>query len=174
MIVFQDEASLSNTASVSYLWSEKGRQPSISQKQRKRERKTIFGCVEPKTGKVITQVSERGNTYTFFQFLIKVVKQYGNLKVIMVVDNVRYHHAKRLKPILEKYKHKIELVYLPAYSPDLNPIERIWWYMRKKISHNRYLETMSERIQKFNDLMHQFKNENQLAKNLSNLIVNIY
>jgi transposase len=51
----------------------------------------------------------------------------------MVVDNVRYHHAKRLKPILEKYKNRIELAYLPAYSPDLNPIERVWWYMRKKL-----------------------------------------
>jgi transposase len=50
----------------------------------------------------------------------------------MVVDNVRYHDAKRLKPILEKYKNRLEIVYLPAYSPDLNPIERIWWYMRKK------------------------------------------
>lgn len=91
----------------------------------------------------------------------------------MVVDNVRYHHAKRLKPILEKYKNKIELVYLPAYSPDLNPIERIWWYMRKKISHNRYLETMDIRIEKFNQLMKTFEFENDLGKNLSKLIVNI-
>ncbi len=91
----------------------------------------------------------------------------------MVVDNVRYHHAKRLKPILEKYKNRIELVYLPAYSPDLNPVERIWWYMRKKISHNRYLETMEERLTKFNELMSQFKIENSLGKNLSHLIVNI-
>ena len=91
----------------------------------------------------------------------------------MVVDNVRYHHAKRLKPILEKHKQKIELVYLPAYSPDLNPIERIWWYMRKKITHNRYLESMNDRIAKFMELMKTFENENQLGKSLSNLIVNI-
>lgn len=91
----------------------------------------------------------------------------------MVVDNVRYHHAKRLKPILEKYKNRIELVYLPAYSPDLNPIERIWWYMRKKITHNRYLESMDIRIEKFNELMKTFEIENQNGKNLSKLNVNI-
>lgn len=91
----------------------------------------------------------------------------------MVVDNVKYHHAKRLKPILERYKHRIEIVYLPAYSPDLNPIERRWWYMRKKITHNRYLESMDNRIMKFNDLMKTFENENEIGKNLSNLIVNI-
>lgn len=164
---------MSNTASVSYKWSEKGKQPKIEQKQRKRERKTLFGCVEPATGKVITKVEDKGNTVTFFKFLVKVNRQYPNQKVIMVADNVRYHHAKRLKPILEKYKNKFQLVYLPAYSPDLNPIERIWWYMRKKISHNRYIETMDKRIEKFNELMKIFETENELGKNLSNLIVNI-
>lgn len=102
-----------------------------------------------------------------------MVRLYSHKKVIMVVDNVKYHHAKRLKPILERYKHRIEIVYLPAYSPDLNPIERIWWYMRKKITHNRYLESMDNRIMKFNDLMKTFENENEIGKNLSNLIVNI-
>jgi putative transposase len=123
---------LSNTASVSYKWSEKGKQPKIEQKQRKRERRTLFGCIEPATGKVITTFEDKGNTVTFFKFLAKVSRQYPNQKVIMVVDNVRYHHAKRLKPILEKYKDKFQLVYLPAYSPDLNSIERVWWYMRNR------------------------------------------
>jgi len=164
---------LSNTATVSYQWSEKGKQPKIKQKQRKRERRTLFGCVEPTTGKVVTSIEQRGNTVTFFKFLVKVSRQYPNQKVVMVVDNVRYHHAKRLKPILEKYQNKLELIYLPAYSPDLNPVERIWWYMRKKISHNRYLETMDIRIDKFNRLMKTFEVENDLGKNLSKLIVNI-
>ena len=164
---------MSNTASVSYKWSEKGKQPKIQQKQRKRERRTLFGCVEPSTGKVITTVEDKGNTKTFFKFLVKVSRQYSNQKVVMVVDNVRYHHAKRLKPVLEKYKDRLELVYLPAYSPDLNPIERVWWYMRKKISHNRYIETMDKRIEKFNELMKKFEFENELGKILSNLIVNI-
>ena len=91
----------------------------------------------------------------------------------MVLDNVRYHHAKRLKPILEKYNKRIELLYLPAYSPDLNPVERIWWYMRKKITHNRYLEKMEDRIKCFDKLMEGFKIENEMGKNLSKLIVNI-
>ena len=104
---------------------------------------------------------------------MKVVKMYPDHKVVMVVDNVRYHHAKRLKPILEKYKHRINILYLPAYSPDLNPVERIWWYMRKKITHNRYVENMVDRIKCFDELMEVFKIENQLGKNLSTLTVNI-
>ncbi|KAA6338833.1 hypothetical protein EZS27_013181 [termite gut metagenome] len=67
----------------------------------------------------------------------------------MVLDNVRFHHAKRLKPILERYSHRIELVFLPSYSPDLNPIERVWWLMRKKVTHNRWVKTMEERVDEF-------------------------
>lgn len=125
MIVFEDEASLSNTATVSYKWGQTGRQPKVRQKQP--ERKTLFGCVEPATGLATTMDALRGNTRSFFQFLLLVTRRYPGRKVVMVLDNVMYHHAKRLKPILERYSHRIALVFLPPYSPDLNPMERIWW-----------------------------------------------
>lgn len=173
MVLFQDEASLSNTATVSYRWAEKGRQPRIDQKQRKRERKTLFGCIEPETGIVITAKADKGNTVSFFGFLLLVAKMYHDRKVVMVLDNVPYHHAKRLKPILDRYKHRLALLYLPPYSPDLNPIERVWWYMRKKITHNRYIETLDNRINNFDIFMQDFKVENQIGKNLVKLIVNI-
>lgn len=169
MVVFQDEASLSNTASISYQWEIKGKQPQIKQKQKNRERCTLFGCVEPKTGRVLYRNSARGNTVSFFSFLYKTVKAYGQRKVYMVLDNVTYHHAKRIKRVLERYQHRIELLFLPPYSPDLNPMERIWWYMRKSISHNRFLESMEVRLAKFIDFMTQFELENQRGKTLCNL-----
>ena len=164
---------MSNTATISYQWAEKGKQPKLKQKQRQRERNTLFGCVEPQTGIVLTSENERGNTKSFYSFLIKTAKHFGNRKVVMVLDNVKYHHAKRLKPILERYKHRIELVFLPPYSSDLNPMERVWWFMRKKITHNRFLETMEIRIEAFKNLMNQFKSENDLGKKLCRLIENI-
>jgi len=67
----------------------------------------------------------------------------------MVLGNMHFHHAKRLKPILEKYKHKIVLIFLPPYSPDLNPVERVWWLMRKSVTHNRWVKSMEQRIDSF-------------------------
>lgn len=107
-VVFQDEASLSNTATVSYNWSKRGKQPKICQPQRKRERRTIFGCVSPKNGKLVRKRK--------YDYVFSVFAYCGNgKKVYMVLDNVRYHHAKRLKPILARYKHRIELIFLPPY-----------------------------------------------------------
>ena len=49
VIIYENECSISNTATISYSWSIKGKQPIIEQKQRQRERQTLFGCVEPET-----------------------------------------------------------------------------------------------------------------------------
>jgi putative transposase len=172
VVVFEDEASISNTATVSYDWSERGKQPKICQPQRKKERKTIFGCVCPANGALVTAVEDRGNTSTFFRFLVKTAKHFDGKKVYMLLDNVRFHHAKRLKPILEKYSHKIELIFLPPYSPDLNPIERVWWLMRKKVTHNRWVQSMEKRINEFR-LWVEHTCAQQIMK-ICNLFENIY
>lgn len=133
----------------------------------------MFGCVEPETGKVFAKRADKGNAKTFKLFLLKVMHEYKDKKVIMILDNVRYHHAKFLKKFLENHRHRIELFFLPAYSPDLNPMERIWWYMRKKITHNRYVISMTERIKLFWQMFSQFTKDNEVCKNLCNLCVNI-
>jgi hypothetical protein len=48
--------------------AEKGRQPKINQEQRKRERKTLFGCIDPETGIVVNSKTDKGNTVTFSAF----------------------------------------------------------------------------------------------------------
>ncbi len=52
-------------------------------------------------------------------------------------------------------------MFLPAYSPDLNPIERVWWFMRKKISHNRYTSTLDERMKAFWKMFSHYQNPNE-------------
>lgn len=161
---------MSNTAVVSYQWSERGNQPMIIQKQSKRERHTLFGSVNPRTGEVIVQKADRGNAKTFQRYLKKVLaKSKTKGKTYMILDNVRYHHARMLKPFLEKNKQRLELIFLPAYSPDFNPIERVWWYMRKKISNNRYVESLSERMKNFWRMFSHFQKPNEFIINLCNL-----
>ena len=164
---------MSNVATVSYVWAKRGVQPKVLQQQRVKERRTLFGCVEPATGKTLTSVTLKGNTLTFFCFLLKITQFYPNQKVYVVLDNVRFHHAKRLNNILLRYRHRIELIFLPPYSPNLNPMERVWWYMRKKITHNRCILSMNERINRFNELFKPLENTNELCKNLSKLCINI-
>ena len=143
-----------------YKWGIKGTQPRIMAKQRGRERKTAMGSYNYHTGQITVSFHERGNYKSFKRHLKKVLFTYReHSKIIMVVDNVRYHHAKLLKKWLLR-KPKLEIIYLPPYSPELNPIERAWWYMRKKITHNRYLYTLDERIREFWKMFSHFQKPN--------------
>lgn len=129
-------------------------------KQRGRERNTVMGSYNFDSGQMTVTFHQRGNYQSFKKHLKKVLYTYrSNSKIIMVVDNVRFHHAKLLKKWLLNYP-KLELVYLPPYSPELNPIERAWWYMRKKITHNRYVQSMNERKIAFWKMFSHFQKPN--------------
>ena len=152
---------MSNTATVSYQWSKKGQQPNVICKQRGRDRKTAMGSYNYETGQMTVTFHKRGNYKSFKKHLKKVLYIYRNhSKIIMVVDNVKFHHAKLLKKWLSKHP-KIEIVYLPAYSPELNPIERAWWYMRKKITHNRFVQAMDDRLIAFWKMFSHFQKPNE-------------
>lgn len=166
VFLFEDEFSLSNTATVSYSWNKKGRQPLIKCKQNKRERQTVFGSVDIMSGQLVINFADRGNYKTFKKHLKKILKTYRKAsKIILYLDNVRYHHAKKLKEFLVLHP-KLELIYLPSYSPDLNPIERVWWLMRKQITHNRWVESLKERKSKFWKMFSFFLIPNQTIKNI--------
>ena len=58
------------------------------------------------------------------EFLELLIKDAGK-KVFLILDNLRVHHSKPVKAWLEENKEKIECFYLPSYSPELNPEERL-------------------------------------------------
>ena len=163
-MLYEDEFSLSNTATIGHKWSTKGQQPQVQCKQRKRERQTVFGSLNFGTGQITINFAEKGNSRTFKKHLKKVLSQYRYAsKIIMVLDNVAYHHANKIKSWIEN-NPKLELFFLPPYSPDLNAVERAWWYMRKKITHNRYIKTLKERKIAFWKMFSHFLKPNEELK----------
>jgi len=66
------------------------------------------------------------------EFLEKIVKQNPGKRIILVLDNSRSHHAD--KTIRKARKLKIILVFLPPYSPDLNPVEFVWKTIKREVS----------------------------------------
>lgn len=64
----------------------------------------------------------------------------------MITDNAKYHHARLHKNWRERQAHGFALDFLPAYSPELNPIERVWKLTRRRCLHNRYFSKLDEVI----------------------------
>lgn len=104
-----------------------------------------FGAVSLSTGKFIRSMCEKFDAVTFEAFLKKLLRHRSQAKrMVIVLDNARYHHAVLLKPLLWKYRAVLSLLFLPPYSPQLAPIERVWKLARRMATHNRYFATLGE------------------------------
>jgi transposase len=64
--------------------------------------------------------------------------------ISVVLDNARYNHSKEVKAYISGEGCRIKLVYLPAYAPNLNLIERFWWLFKKKTLYNEHFPTFAE------------------------------
>jgi transposase len=69
-------------------------------------------------------VDDNFNADKLIEFLTALIKD-TDTKVFLILDNLRVHHAKTVKAWLLGHKDKIEVFYLPSYSPELNPEERL-------------------------------------------------
>ncbi|AEA46888.1 CENP-B protein [Archaeoglobus veneficus SNP6] len=83
-------------------------------------------------GESVIEFPERNRTEEFIAFLKKIRETNPGKRIVIVLDNFRTHHAKKVREEAEKLD--IALVYLPPYSPDLNPIENVWKSVKRFVS----------------------------------------
>jgi transposase len=104
-----------------------------------------FGAVRIRDGKfVYSREEKRFNAETFFTFLKKLrrVACCTGRQVVLILDNVRYHHACLHRKWRDKHGKRFALEFMPPYSPELNPIERVWKLTRRMATHNQYFPTL--------------------------------
>ena len=107
-----------------------------------------FGAVNVGTGKLCSALESKFNAITFGRFLRLLLRHRSKGKrMVIVLDNAKYHHARLLEPWLERHKDVLTLLFLPPYSPELNPIERVWKLARRLATHNRYFATLDSLIE---------------------------
>lgn len=112
-------------------------------------RKSIgyFGAIRVRDGKFFYfREDHKFNGESFFSFLkqLRNVSIRSGRKVLIIADNARYHHAVLHKKWRIKHRKQFMIEYLPPYSPDLNPIERVWKLTRRLGTHNRYFSSLEE------------------------------
>lgn len=108
-----------------------------------------FGAVRMKDGKfVYSREGVSFNARTFFAFLkfLKSQSAKKGKKVVVVLDNARYHHAKYFKKWVKKHEEKFGFLFLPPYSPQLNTSERIWKLTKRLKIHNQYFPNLKTLI----------------------------
>lgn len=104
----------------------------------------VFGAVCVNDGRFTAEVANRFDAATFQHFLSVLLPRAGKKRMVVVLDNARWHHAKLLAPWLGKHRRRLRLEFLPPYSPELNSIERVWKLTRRLRTHNRYFASLEE------------------------------
>src|SRR6266853_2130777 len=85
---------------------------------------------------------------TFFAFMksLRRTRIRTGRRVVFITDNASYHPARLHKEWREEHAQDFGLDYLPPYSPELNPIERVWKLTRRRCLHNRYFSDLDKVI----------------------------
>jgi transposase len=156
VVLSEDEAALISIPTTTRVWGRCGSQPVVQTRNKNRERKTLFGAVNLKTGQVLAQISQTGNTRTFLSFLKTILRAYPHQNITLILDNVRFHHAKKIRLKFLKRIPRLSFVFLPAYSPNMNPTEWVWKQMRRQVTHSALFPSFQDQIDAATDFFQSY------------------
>lgn len=127
-----DEARFGQQGTTTRMWAKRGTRPSAV-KQTRYEWVYLYAAVEPSTGSSTALQAPHVNTGTMNVFLEMLSNELGaDDHAVLILDRAGWHRSKRLV-----VPENITLLYLPPYAPELNPVERLWAYMRSHFLSNR-------------------------------------
>lgn len=144
-LMFQDEAGFGRINKPRYCWCPKGTRPVVPC-HHIREYRYAYGAVEPKTGESFFLVLPYCNTVCMNIFLDRLSKAFPDDYIILVCDGAVWHKSSGLA-----VPDNIELIYLPPYTPEMNPIEQIWTWLRRHGFRNEIFQTLSNVIDRLCD-----------------------
>lgn len=131
----------------------------------------FYGAVCENDGRLATMKAKKFNAETFHEFIkVLIRRRRKNRKIVVILDNARWHHAKLLKPWLNEHRDILELDFLPPYSPELNTIERMWKVTRRLCTHNQYFEEMENLVLSVRKQFDLWKKPNETLKRLCAVI----
>lgn len=140
-VYFIDGVHPSHNPVASYGWIRKGVTKELKTNTG-RKRININGALSLEKFDLVYREDETINGESTIQ-LLKQIEEKNPLsdQIYAIYDNARYYRSKQVSEYLEN--SKIKLIFLPPYSPNLNLIERLWKFLNKHLSYNRYHETFA-------------------------------
>jgi transposase len=134
-VYFMDEGRFGQQGTTTRVWAPTGSRPTAV-KQTRYEWLYLFAAVEPATGASVALQTPSANTETMNVFLRMLSEELEPKDhAVLIMDGAGWHKAKRLA-----VPENVTILYLPPYSPELNPVERLWAYLRSHYLANRAYE----------------------------------
>jgi len=141
VIYFVDAVHPEHQSRPAHGWIRKGEKVALKRNSG-RKRVNLHGAVNLENFHCPVVEADRINADSTIALFEKLEAENAEKSCIHVIlDNARYHHARAVKDWMRRTKSRINLVFLPAYAPHLNAIERLWGVMHKYVTHNRFYST---------------------------------
>jgi putative transposase len=144
-LMFEDEAGFGRINKPKYCWCRKGFRPRAPCRHI-REYRYAYGAVEPLTGESFFLVLPYSNTVCMNLFLDKLSEKYPDDIIIIVCDKAGWHRSGALT-----IPENIRLFYLPPATPEMNPIEQIWSWIRRHGFRNEAFGTLNKVVDRLCD-----------------------
>ena len=129
MLYFQDESGVSLIPVLGKTWANKGKTPKIKVTGNKGGF-CVTSAISP-AGRMVFRIENHTiHAEDHIDFLKQIMKHHPYRKIIVIEDNAKPHIAKLVKDFVRENRNKITVYYLPSYSPDLNPDEKVWKYLK--------------------------------------------
>jgi DDE superfamily endonuclease len=166
LILFGDGVHPRHNTESTYAWIEKGQEKEVLSNTG-RVRVNINGAINPANPtQIVTYDCETINALTTLVWLKMIEKRFPQMKIIyLYVDNARYYRSKLVQEYLEN--SRIKMIFLPPYSPNLNPIERLWKFLKKQVIKSDYTPDPKVFRQRIDDF---FANIDKYKEQLDSLI----
>jgi transposase len=159
-ILFGDEASFPQWGSLSYTWAPRGEQP-VVKTSGKRKGYKVFGLIEYFSGKFFAMAQEsRLTSDTYQSFLLGVLSK-TRKHLIIIQDGARYHTSKQMQTFFKSHADRLTVFQLPCYSPDFNPIEKLWKKIKERGVHMRYFSSFEALKAKVDEMLFCFADARQ-------------
>jgi transposase len=157
LLLFGDEASFPQWGTLTYTWARRGQQPTV-QTSGKRKGYKVFGLIDYFTGHFFYQGQDgRLNSAAYIAFLRRVLAQ-TTQPILLIQDGAKYHTSAETKAFFAQQTARLQVFQLPTYSPDYNPIEKLWKKIKQQDTHLHYFPTFEALIEKVEQALLKFAN----------------
>ncbi len=164
VIVFADEAGMRADYHVGRTWGMRGKTPVVVDSG-KRFRWNMFAAITP-DGQIHFRIqSKNAKAVSFIEFL-QTIQAEQQKPIYVVVDNCSIHTARVVKEFLAESagNEQVELFFLPVYSPQLNPVELLWAWVKRRVG-QQVFKTQSELKDLLADAIAQLRKAPQVVQN---------
>ena len=125
-----------------------------------------YGCGTASSSSNAKRIDSMGRRFFTFLKALRCVSCHSGRRVMVLADNARYHHARLHRPWRERAEERFALEFLPAYSPEFNPIERAWKLTRRQATHNRHFPLLDGLIDAVEGCFSQWRHGSDTLRRL--------